>query len=279
MHSTPYSYPTPIRRTRRSFGWLFSTLLVLLLSALTGLIQLHTYYTYQTYQQGSCTVTNGTTEYHSSKSGSYYTADLQYTVQANNGQQADTSGYSAPYQEQFSTQEEAQQVVNSYNVGQIYACMYNPADPSHAALVFQGYTFNNFVTDALITGFSFFFGFGFLWLLFYYGFYQQMRLIRHGVLSEGRVIEHFTRRSKNRTIAYSRIVFSPLGDPTQTYKVEAKGTYTIDSLQPICYDPKNPKNAKYGERPGGGNAAFTFSIVFIGVLVTGFILLSIWNRA
>ena len=278
MQSTPYSYPAnPAGQTKRwSFGCLFTLLILLLVSLLTGLIELHTYYTYQTYQQGSCIINSGTTTYHSTKSGSYYTADFQYTVQTNNGQQADSSGYSAPYQQDFSTQDEAQQVVDSYNVGQVYSCMYNPTNPTHAALVFRSYTINDFILNALLVSFGFFFGFGFLWLIFFYGFYRPLCLINRGVLSEGKVIENFTRRGKNGTRYYSRIIFSPLGDPSQYYKVETQGTYSIDSLQPVCYDPKNPKNAKYGNRPGGGGATFSLLVVIIGVLVTGIILASIW---
>ncbi|MFL5695173.1 MAG: hypothetical protein ACJ795_25575, partial [Ktedonobacteraceae bacterium] len=70
--NTPYFSP--------KMGCLFTFLLLLLLSLLTGLVQIHTYLTYQTYQQGSCTITSGKTEYHSSKNSHYYTSDFQYTV-------------------------------------------------------------------------------------------------------------------------------------------------------------------------------------------------------
>ena len=277
MQSTPYSYPVPIRPARRSFGCLFTILLLLLVSLLTGLIQLHTYSTYQTYKQGSCVINSGTTTYHSTKNSHYYTADFQYTVQANNGQQADASGYDAPYHEEFNSQYDAQQVVDTYNVGEVYACWYNPANPSHAALVYRGYTINNLITDSLLTSFVSFFGFGLLWWIFQYGFYRQICLMNRGLLTDGRVIEQFTRRGKNGTRHYSRILFYPFDDPSQSYKVVASGTYPIDSPQPVCYDPKNPKNAKFGDRPRGGTATISLFGVIVGILIAGGILLSIWN--
>jgi Protein of unknown function (DUF3592) len=127
-----YSYPNK--------GCLFTFLLLLLFSLLTGLVQLHTFFTYQTYQQGRCAITSGTVEYHKSKSSKYYTPDFQYTVFTKDGQQVNTGGYDAPYQEHYDIYQDAQQVVNSYTLGQAYNCWYNPADPTHAVLVFRGYT-------------------------------------------------------------------------------------------------------------------------------------------
>ncbi|HYK86434.1 MAG TPA: DUF3592 domain-containing protein [Ktedonobacteraceae bacterium] len=279
MQSSPYSYPAnPIGQTKRvSAGCLFTILFLLLVSLLTGLIQLHTYSTYQTYQQGSCVVNYGTTTYHSTKNSHYYTADFQYTVQTNNGQQVDASGYDAPYHTEFNSQYDAQQVVDSYNVGEVYACWYNPANPSHAVLVYRGYTINNLLTDFFLTSGGFFLGFGFLWWIFQYGFYRQVCLMTRGVLAQGQVSEHFTRRSKNGTRHYSRILFYSFDNPIQPYKVEASGTYPIGSPQPVCYDPKNPKNAKFGDRPRGGTATISLLGVIVGILIVVFILQGIWN--
>lgn len=272
--NTPYSYP--VRRARQSsFGWLPISLLLLLLSLLTGLVQLHTFYIYQTYQQGQCAITYGTTEYHSSKSGSYYTPDFQYTVSTKDGQQVDTGGYDAPYQQHY-TQDEAQQVVNSYTVGQTYDCWYNPANPMHAVLVYRGYTIGNFISQYIGTTLGYLLGYGFLWYLFYYVFYRQLCLMRRGVLTEGQVVENFERRTRYGKRTYSRIFFSPLGDPSQSYKVEKQGAYMVGSLQPVCYDPVNPDNAQYGGRPGGCLAMASLLGFIVGALIAAAFLLSIW---
>lgn len=275
-------------------GCLFISLLLLLLSLLTGLVQLHTFFTYQTYQQGRCTITSGNTEYHSGKHYHYYTSDFQYTVSTKDGQQADASGYDAPYQQHYDTYQKAQQVVSSYTVGQAYDCWYNPADPTHAALVFRGYTIGNSINDYLGTSFGYLIGFGILWWLFYYVFYRNLCLRRRGVLTQGRVVEHFVRKTRSGRHTYSRISFSPYppympfqsyqdqpfypyqDKPYQSYQVEAAGAYMINSPQPVCYDPVNPRNARYGGRPGGCLVTTYLAVVIIGILIALGILLVIW---
>src|SRR5437879_2853235 len=260
-------------------GCLFTFLLLLLLSLLTGLVQLHTFFTYQTYQQGRCTITSGTTEYHKSKNNHYYTSDFQYTVSTKDGQQVDTSGYDAPYQQTYYMYQDAQQVVNSYTVGRAYNCWYNPADPSHAVLVFRGYTIYNSIGDYLATSFGYLIGFGILWWVFYYNFYRQLCLLWRGVLTQGRVVENVVRRSRSGRHTYSRIFFSPLDAPFQSYQVEQAGAYMVNSLQPVCYDPVNPKNAQYGGRPAGCLMMIYLAVVIIGILIALGSLLVIWYWA
>lgn len=271
-------------RSSSKWGCLYTFLLLLLLSLLTGLVQIHTYFTYQTYRQGSCTITSGTTEYHSTKSGHYYTSDFQYTVLTADGQQVDASGYKAPYTPHYDTAQEAQQVVDSYTVGQVYDCWYNPADPTHAALVFNGYTINNFISDYLLTSFLYLMGFGFLWWLFYYVFYRNLCLLRRGVLTQGRVVGHSVRKTRSGRRTYSRISYSPSYMPYQSYQdnpfpsyqLEKAGTYMINSPQPVCYDPANPRNARYGNRPGGCLVTIYLAVVIICILIALVILLAIW---
>lgn len=270
-------YAYTVGQARRPYRvGLLTFLLVPLLALPTGLIQFHTYATYQTYQQGLCTIISGTTDYHSSKSGSYYTPDFQYTVSTKDGQQVDASGYDAPDQQHYDTQGEAQAVVDSYNVGQPYTCWYNPADPTHAVLVFRGYDTNNLITDYILTSLEFFSGFAFLWYLLYYIFYRQLCLMRRGVLTEGKVVEHFERRSRYGTKTYSRIFFAPVDDPSLSYKVETQGEYVVGSQQPVCYDPLNPKNARYGDRPSGGSATTALIGFIVGVLIGAAVLYGIW---
>jgi hypothetical protein len=277
IQNTPYSSPARLAR-QSSFGWLHTALLVLILSLATGLIQIHTFFTYQTYQQGQCTILSGTTDYHSSRGGSYYTPDFQYIVTTKDGQQVSTSGYDAPYQQDYYTQNDAQQVVNGYTMGQSYTCWYNPVDPTHAVLVFRGYTIGNFILDYTLTTLAYLIGYGFLRYLIYV-FYRQVCLIRRGVLTEGKVTRNFERRGKYGTKTYSSIVFSPLDDPSQVSTVDKKGAYPVGSQQPVCYDPVNPYHAKYGGRARGGRAAMALAGFLVGTLIAAAYLLGFWYGA
>lgn len=281
MQETPYTYPDmyPVQKRRPYRVGIFAFLLVPLLALATGLIQFHLYDVYQTYQQGFCTIESGTTEYHSSKSGSYYTADFQYTVHTQDGQLAEASGYDAPYNMHYDTEQEAQQRVNNYNVGQLYSCRYNPADPTHAVLVYYGYNNLTLISDYIGTVLVSFMGYIFLWFLLYYTFYRQLCLMRRGVVTRGRVASTFQRNTRSGRKTYSRVLFSPVDDPSQTYKLEIPGEYTVGMLHPVCYDPLNPKNRQSGERPHGGCATFALIGFIVSALLTALILLGVWFGA
>jgi hypothetical protein len=192
------------------------------------------------------------------------------------GKQVDASGYDAPDQQQYDTQGEAQAVVDSYNVGQHYPCWYNPAAPTHAVLVFRGYNTNNLINDYIGTSVEFLAGFAFLWYLLYYIFYRQRCLMRRGVVTEGKVVEHFEHWTRSGTKTYSRIFFAPVDELSRSYKVETPGEFEVGSPLPVCYNPLNPKNAEYGDRPSGDEARTALIAFILGVLVVAAVLLGIW---
>lgn len=255
---------------------LFTFLLVFPLALLSGLIRLHTYSVYQTYQQGQCTILSGTTDYTSTKDEQYYTADLQYIVTTKDGQHITTDGYDGPYASQFDTQDEAQQIVDSYQVGQSYSCWYDPAAPFHAVLVFYGYNINDLIGDYIGTSLGYLVGYSLLWLLLYYIFYRQLCLIRRGVLTQGTVVENAVRRTRNGKRTSSRISFSPLDDPSHSYKISRPGAFSIGSPMTVCYDPLNPKNVKYGDRPKWNGVITVLAIACVGILIAGGVFLIIW---
>lgn len=277
MQETPYMYPIQKRRPYRV--GIYTFLLVPLLALATGLIQFHLYDVYQTYRQGTCTIESGTTEYHSRKNSHYYTADFQYTVHTRDGQQAEASGYDAPYSIQYDTAQDAQNVVDSYNVGQSYSCWYNPTDPAHAVLVYYGYNNLTLFGNYMGTAFLSFIGYLFLWFLLYYTFYRQLCLILRGVQTQGRVASTFQRSTRSGKKTYSRVLFSLVDDPSQTYKLEVPGAYTIGMLHTLCYDPLNPKNVQSGDRPRGGCATLALIGFIVGVLLMALILLGVWYGA
>ena len=281
MQETPSTYPDmyPIQKRRPYRVGMYTFLILPLLALITGLIQFHLYEVYQTYRQGSCTIESGTTEYHSSKYGSYYTIDFQYTVHTQNGQQAEASGYDAPDNAHYDTQPEAQDVVDKYNTGQAYSCWYNPADPTHAVLVYYGYNSFTLFGNYSMTVFLSFLGYLLLWYLLYYLFYRQRCLMRRGVVTHGRVASTFERTRNRVKKTYSCVLFSPLDDPSQTYKLETPGEYTIGMLHRLCYDPLNPKNVQSGDRPRGGLATFALIGSIVWALLMAIILLAVWFGA
>jgi Protein of unknown function (DUF3592) len=267
-----------VRQTkRRLFSWLAIIFLLLLFSMLTGLIALHPLFTYQTYEQGSCSILSGDVKQESTKNGSYYyyIPVFEYTLQTKDGQQVDTFKQYASY----TSQEEAQQVVNHYNVGQTYQCWYNPAHPTRSELVLPKLMVDDYKATYIGTSIGFFLVYTFLWSLFYYGVYRQRCLMRRGVLTEGRVVEHFVVRTKSGLNTHSRIVFSPLDDSSHSYKVAKVGEYEVGSLQPVCYDPLNPRNARYGGRPNGTSAIGFMFVVIVGIMVLGTTLIIVWNAS
>lgn len=281
MQETPYMYPNmyPIQKRRPYRVGIYTFLLVPLLALATGLIQFHLYDVYQTYRQGTCTIESGTTEYHSTKNSHYYTPDFQYTVHAQDGQQAEASGYDGPYNMQYDTEQDAQSVVDNYTVGQAYSCWYNPANPGHALLVYYGYSTTTLTGTYSMTAFLSFMGYLFLWFVFYYAFYRQLCLMRRGIVTHGRVASTFQRNTRHGKKTYSRVLFSPIDDPSQTYKLDIPGEYTIGMLHRLCYDPRNPKNVQSGDRPRGGCATLALIGFIVGVLLTAIILLGVWYGA
>ncbi|MFL5703706.1 MAG: hypothetical protein ACJ8AG_12880, partial [Ktedonobacteraceae bacterium] len=61
--------------------------------------------------------------------------------------------------------------------------------------------------------------------------------------------------------------------------VEKAGAYMVNSRQPVCYDPVNPRNARYGGRPGGCLVTTYLAVVIVGILTASGILLVIWYGA
>lgn len=170
-------------------------------------------------------------------------------------------------------------MVDSYTVGQTYSCWYNPADPTHAVLVYYGYSIATLVGYYSLTIFLSFMGYLFLWFLLYYTFYRQLCLIRRGVQTQGKVVSTFQRNTQSEKKTYSRIVFSPQDDPSRTYELDIAGDYPIGSPQTVCYDPRNPKNVQSGKRPGGGCASLALIGFVFGTLLMAAILLGVWYSA
>ena len=277
MQNTPYTYPT----NQQSSGlgcqaMLAIGLMLLILAAIAGSTQFRPFFIYHTYQQGQCTILSGRVTSYSSKSHHYYKPSFEYTVQTTDGQQALSSGYDAPDQRTFSSSD-AHQVIYNYTVGTTYSCWYNPADPHHAVLVLRDYPITSLLGAFAGTTSIFFIGLAlFTWLL-YAGIYLPVLLMRRGALTQGQVTAQVKKRRKNRHITVSRIAFQPQGYPPREF--ETAGAYPVGSWQLVCYDPYNPTNVKFGERPSGCGPVFLMLLSVVVVVAALFILANIWNQA
>ena len=145
----PYRYrdpslsPTPetfaaISARRLRFRWVrFLIQLGFILLPFVGawIVTSHFAATYNTYQQGLCTVTgkdvnevDATDKYGHITSRTYFPR-LYYDVQGSNGVQASGSGYDGPTAQGYPSADNAQSIIDQYQVGQGVACWYNPAAP------------------------------------------------------------------------------------------------------------------------------------------------------
>jgi len=64
--------------------------------------------------------------------------------------------------------------------------------------------------------------------------------------------------------------------PPSPNNVETPIKFEVGTPLTVCYDPLNPKNAEYGDRPSGDEARTALIAFILGVLVIAAVLLSIW---
>jgi hypothetical protein len=270
----PLGQPAPNNLTdkkRRRRKILITGLILLAIAALAETVNFLPYLRYQTYQQGRCTIQTEDVNYVSSKNSSYYTPIITYILQTNDGRLVSTSGYQLPFSPQFSTYSDAQQANAAYAIGQTYPCWYYPADPTHAALIFHGYSLQQVWTTYFATLPIFFV----LLILFYVPTYNlvfgPLYMLTRGIRTQGEVIAQFTKpvRTKGGLVnrAFSRIAFQTSDDPTRTWYVEPQAKLPVGSQQLVLYDPKNPGHAQQGR--GGCVLAFgiCLSLFLLGIVL------------
>lgn len=258
-------------------------LMLFAIAALAGTATFHSFFVYQGYQQGSCTIQSGTVQFHQAKGGGYYTPSFAYVVQPKDGQHVLTSGYDAPSSTQFSSSNEAQQVVEHYTVGRTYPCWYDPADPTHAPLVFHGYSLNEAIvlyiseTPILFVTLILFF------VPCYSLVYLPFRLMIKGVRTQGQVTEHFMKSLYSKQSGkmvdhpYSLIVFHLQSDPSRSQYLEESGTLPIGSEVLVMYDPSNLKKAQLGGGALGCRFAFGLGLSLFLLALVLFLVSMLWS--
>jgi hypothetical protein len=261
MQSAPS--PTPPRGGKRLGGIrndsCLSPLFVFLLTcSVVGLMQVHQILVYQSYQPGRCTILSGEIQ----RAKGRYFPSFAYLVRTQDGRTVQAGDYSASYLlmdlGNYSLTE-SRQIVGSYAVGKVYTCWYNPAEPTHAALVWRGFSFSDLFGGLVLLAVLIFF----LWLglfaffsLLYSGIYQQVRLILLGEKTQGQSLGQFVRSRAHRV---TRLAFRSLHDPSQVGQVETNEPYPAGTWHVVTYDPGDLRNVKLGGRPLG--CAMIFSLL------------------
>jgi hypothetical protein len=234
---------------------------------------------YQSYVQGSCTLESGRVIKQGSKTRSWKVS-FHYLVSTKDGQ-VESQGYDLPEGTTFSSYASAQSVVDSYTIGKTYPCWYNPQKPTSAALVLHSRSLTDFAwasAGASVIGIVLLLVLLFIITdIFYSKVYLPACLMDRGIVTQGQVQQHVTRRQNRRTRTYSRIVYQRQEFPGDWQSFEAKGTYPIGSWQPVCYDPSRPTNIRRGHRPLGFGPALSMLWGLALILGVGAAIVFVWN--
>ncbi len=246
MQASPYASYNQQPSANGCGGWLPIFAIIAIACLIVGYIQFHHFLVYQTYEQGRCTIQFGTVQTHSSKSGKSWTVDMGYTLSTQQGQQVAGTGYDLPATT-FSSRADAQKIVESYPVGKQFPCWYNPQKPTSAALVLHSSSFLDFLRA------TFWFNIGFtvglclaLFVILgtlYGGFYLPVLLMVRGIVTQGQVTGHVTRRVKRKRRTSSQIVYQRQDSSTTWASFEVEKVYPLGSWQPVIPSAPGSRSA------------------------------------
>jgi len=282
MQSYPYMPNNQPSAVQDNSGCYLFLGILIVACIIVGVIQFHYFIVYQTYEQGSCTLLSGGVIGHGGKHPAW-TVSFRYTVSTKAGR-VESEGYDLPKSSFFSRQS-AQSAAEQYTIGKSYPCWYNPQKPTLAALVLHRTSLTDF---AWVIAWRSAIYIGLLFILlamvigsFYGGVYLPVCLMVQGIVTQGRVHEHITRRKwsggKKKTQKYSCIVYQRQESPYNWQSFEVEGTYAIGSWQPVCYDPSRSTNIRRGHRPLGIGPVLSMLLGFALVLGTLAGLAFAWN--
>jgi hypothetical protein len=261
--------------------WQVKLLFVALTIACASLLPLRYTQVYHTYQQGTCTITDKQVQEHDTKdkhghiTSRSYTPLLAYDVHIANGEQVSASGFDGPTGVSYSSPTSAQDVVDRYQIGQTTPCWYNPLTPDKAFIIFYGYDFS----DALGTFFwclLAFAGFaGLVYWIFDWAIWRLYALEKRGVVTQGIVLRHEQRRSRNRRYTVSILGFRAAEEAGQERYITVNDVLPLRTAVPVCYDPFFPRYRRYDAWPE--YRSYTIGISGLVLLfLTAFIVMSIF---
>ena len=257
--------------------WLVKFLFVGLTVGWAVILNAHYSATYAAYQRGTCTITDKQVQEDDTKDKSgnvtsrSYTPVFSYVVHTTNGGQALAGGFDGPNSTEYDDPNEADEIVNAYAIGQNTTCWYNPDIPSHAFLVFYGYS----SSDAFFTIFLNVLGFGIfavlVYLLFDWTIWRLYALNKRGVLTEGQVLRNEVRRTRSRSYTVSIVSYYTAEEATKERSITIAKELPVGSPVVICYDPFYPRYRRPDDWPPQGaclaGAAFTGLLLMIALVV------------
>lgn len=248
------------------WSWL-SVVALLSISITILLINVH-HALYKTYKRDLCLITHVGLSSWSDKHGTYYQPDLGYQVMQSNGGQVLASGDGSLGLASFSSQDDAQQEADQYQVNSTYSCWHSPiASPN--TLLMQPDEANSGSVGVLAWLFGsaallFLIGlFVILFLVYPWGLYTRT------VEAAGIVVEHQQHQSKNGTYMVSIIEYQTQTEPPLKCRTERRGQTPLHTQVNLCYDWLNPaKNARL-------RAKYTRSAMVISMIIGVFLILLI----
>jgi hypothetical protein len=279
MQSYPSVPSTQQSAAHKSRGCQFFLGLLTAACVIVGVVQFHTFMVYRSYEQGRCLLQSGGAIGNGGK-GHPWQVSFHYLV-STTADQVESQGYDLPAST-FSSRADAQSVVKTYTIGRTYPCWYNPQKPTSAALVLHDRSLIDFVepilgSSVLYVGLLLFVLF-LITGLFYDAVYLPACLIVRGIVTQGQVREHITRRRKRGNILFSRIIYQRQEFPYDWQSFEVAGTYPIGSWQPVCYDPARLTNVRRGDRPPGTDLILNLLFGLALVWGVGAVLVWVWNQ-
>jgi hypothetical protein len=219
---------------------------------------------YGAFQRGTCTILEQRVRTIQGPVTAAFAPYVRYAVYPANGNVVQAEGFDGPESRIYRKREEVNALLARFQPGKATPCWYDPADPTHAFLVFQGYTFQ------MASGQFFFYALVFalfvpiLFLCLEWLIWRFLVLRFRGVVVIGAVVK--TEVKPGRSFLWWR--GEPFSEHTILYKARGRkgGEDTVRYIKyvstpleerefvdwlkvPICYDPRQPRYDRFGDRP------------------------------
>ncbi|GHO44596.1 DUF3592 domain-containing protein [Ktedonospora formicarum] len=212
---------------------------------------------YHSFIQGTCVITARHLQSDSQNSKRpIYKPIFTYTLTLPDGRQINTSGFDGPDTFVYSTQKLAQNVLDSYPLGQPINCWYDPAQPERALLVFQGYSSEQALSTFLFFLLAFMIFLPALAYLFEWQFWRYVALRIRGTLTRGIVVNRIEQRKQGMTYNVYTILYrseDQQGGVARHIQLTAPPIerHSLPDLYNVfvCYDPRQPLYDRCGKYP------------------------------
>jgi hypothetical protein len=237
-----------------------------------------------TYQQSSCVIENTAVTASNTKDGTSYSIDFTYAVMDQQGQQVANREDNMGVERSYSSQDDAQQALDQYQIGSPHPCWYSPLAYPRVLLLKPDAESADFGWAAV-----WFFGTMVMLLLARWCILRWMvapwRIFKYGVKASGTVVDHSVFKGWVTTIIeFQTHTEPPLKCRTKQLDLVLQSDILrhvprLHSKIPVSYDPLRPGNyAQIFLQPsrGGAVAAMLIGFALLFLLVGGGSSLFIW---